>query len=674
MRRAGKRLAGLLGALWVISCSQESVDLGELGAGASDSRMRGSYRGAPVVEMRDVARVPVGPSTPPPVILIPPARPPSSGLLRDVPRRDALTPPIAGGTLAVAADGSRAIAADPDRDVLHIVDLGNGAVRSLQLPPGSEPGRVSLDDAGHAHVVLRSAGKLARAELASARLELSDRLCDEPRGLAFDRGRGELALVCADGALLGLDPGTHAVRRRQQLPRDLRDVVIAADGTRFVSRQRSAELLRLDAAGVVLQRERPARLPRLVNPFPIDAAGPPRLAATSGDLAYRSVAAPDGIWMLHQRAQDDEIPLRLGYLGGNCGPIVQPSLTRFDASGHVADSLQLHAPFSLGVDLALSAQREWLAIAAPAAYIQGAPTATLQWTEILLERSRIAPGIDTTRSDSDLQREHCSPPRSIELSHDAQAVAVAFDAQATLYIQNRVPARLDVVRTVAPAQSGTHESMAVLERSITLAADVVQDLGHEIFHGASNSSGLSCASCHGEAVDDGHVWSFESVGPRRTQSLRGGLSQTLPLQWDGQHAGLPALLEQVYTKHMGGSELPPGAAEALGQWLDKLPALRVQAADPAAAERGKRVFESAQAGCAECHAGPALTNNQSVDVGTGGVFQVPSLRGLALRAPYLHDGRALELEAVVYSPPSHGAGASLSAEQRADLLSYLNSL
>ena len=52
-----------------------------------------------------------------------------------------------------------------------------------------------------------------------------------------------------------------------------------------------------------------------------------------------------------------------------------------------------------------------------------------------------------------------------------------------------------------------------------------------------------------------------------------------------------------------------------------------------AAERGKALFHSGTVGCAACHGGPDLTNNQSYDVGTGGVFQVPQLHGLKLRAP-----------------------------------------
>jgi hypothetical protein len=55
--------------------------------------------------------------------------------------------------------------------------------------------------------------------------------------------------------------------------------------------------------------------------------------------------------------------------------------------------------------------------------------------------------------------------------------------------------------------------------------------------------------------------------------------------------------------------------------------------------RGQAIFEdAAHAACTICDSGPELTNDASVDVGTGGTFQVPRLLGVAWRAPFLHDG------------------------------------
>ena len=53
------------------------------------------------------------------------------------------TPPaISGGTLAATEDGRFAVAADPDRDRISIIELANSNVRQIPLNAADEPGRV----------------------------------------------------------------------------------------------------------------------------------------------------------------------------------------------------------------------------------------------------------------------------------------------------------------------------------------------------------------------------------------------------------------------------------------------------------------------------------------------------------------------------------------------------
>jgi cytochrome c peroxidase len=82
--------------------------------------------------------------------------------------------------------------------------------------------------------------------------------------------------------------------------------------------------------------------------------------------------------------------------------------------------------------------------------------------------------------------------------------------------------------------------------------------------------------------------------------------------------------------------------------------------------QGRQIFNGPAGGCAACHGtdnfvpGPALNNNglefPYVDLGVGGItgnpadngkFKVPSLRNIALTAPFMHDGRFATLEQVV---------------------------
>ncbi len=92
--------------------------------------------------------------------------------------------------------------------------------------------------------------------------------------------------------------------------------------------------------------------------------------------------------------------------------------------------------------------------------------------------------------------------------------------------------------------------------------------------------------------------------------------------------------------------------------------------------RGKKLF-SGEAGCSDCHSGPDLTNNATIDVGKGAPTQVPALLGVGARAPFLHDGCATTL-ADRFAPACggafHGNVAAIGANDIPDLVAYLESL
>src|SRR5262245_33961638 len=80
-------------------------------------------------------------------------------------------PPISGGTLAVSpSDPDLVVAADPDRDSVYFVRLGDAHVRTVALRGGDEPGRVAFDRSGRAHVVLRGAGEVAAIDVETSNL------------------------------------------------------------------------------------------------------------------------------------------------------------------------------------------------------------------------------------------------------------------------------------------------------------------------------------------------------------------------------------------------------------------------------------------------------------------------------------------------------------------------
>jgi hypothetical protein len=202
------------------------------------------------------------------------------------------------------------------------------------------------------------------------------------------------------------------------------------------------------------------------------------------------------------------------------------------------------------------------------------------------------------------------------------------------------------------------------------------DPGRDRFHRAT-FSGLACASCHPEGTEDGLVWEFDTLGPRRTQFIGGNLQARAPYHWDGDMTDLSQLIHDVLINRMGSEPLSEGEEEALEQFLFKLPPPPAPTnLDPVAIERGRGLFESAELGCTTCHNGAVMTNNSRADVGTGGRFKVPSLIGVGWRAPYMHTGCAATLRDRfgACGGTEHGATSTLDEAQLNDLVTYLQSL
>lgn len=266
-------------------------------------------------------------------------------------------------------------------------------------------------------------------------------------------------------------------------------------------------------------------------------------------------------------------------------------------------------------------------------------------------------------------------------------------------------------------------------------------LGQKLFFSANSDDvpltqnhWVACASCHVEGRSDAVTWKFEQ-GPRDTPSNAGGLLDTGFLfrtadrsqvqdYWktinveQGGHFSVtdPAqktLLDAIaaYVNYALPAPVPPSTDASHTLQGTALASLRAQ---------GETVF--AQVGCGSCHRGPAGTDsgmgNPSLDLTgpvvstptTGGVllhdvgtcvqtgdypdvdhtdldgdargacaFDTPALRGLTDSAPYLHDGSALTIDAVVpiMLQATVGAGQtspSLSASDQQALVEYLRSL
>jgi len=120
------------------------------------------------------------------------------------------------------------------------------------------------------------------------------------------------------------------------------------------------------------------------------------------------------------------------------------------------------------------------------------------------------------------------------------------------------------------------------------------------------------------------------------------------------------------------------------------------------AQRGRDIFEGERGQCTHCHVGFNFTNNAFRNNGTRpddpdpgrqrltlkdsdfGKFRVPSLRNIAVSAPYMHDGSLATLAAVVDHYDQGGNGSpntdptlhalGLSDAEKADLIAFLEAL
>ena len=541
--------------------------------------------------------------------------------------------PIIGGTMELTVDG-RAVVADPDRDMIHVVDLDAAAVQhTIALEPGESPARIALGSEGLAHVVLRGGRGVVTVDINGGTLVRRVELCPDPRGIAFDDSDASLRVACADGRLFHLDEAAGTVINARVYEPDLRDVTIV-DGVVWTSTFRSATVISETGD-------------RMVPPPSFDVfgvVGEPR-------VAWRTWRDHDGrLAMLHQVASNEAITLDPdadddgGVYGGGPDESCLPGLS--DVALSVVDGdtdlFTTRVPeAALSVDVAFAPGTNMFALAMPGAEAgESTVHVTFPFSGCFSEG-------ETDGEDED----------------HGQVTSVRYDEEGRLIMFSREPARVLI--------QGDYGRGAV--ESIDLPGESVFDTGHEIFH-RSTESGLSCASCHPEGGDDGHTWLFAELGPRRTQPLDIGLEGTEPFHWDGDMEDMDVLMGEVLAHRMGGSRHSDARRESFKSWLfaQHRPPAGAGLDDPTLVSRGQELFGAY--GCARCHDGPGLGGTLTAEV-AGEPLQVPVLNRVSLRAPFMHDGRSATLEDAVRDmiATTHDNHAPPAADVDA-LTAYMRSL
>jgi cytochrome c peroxidase len=116
---------------------------------------------------------------------------------------------------------------------------------------------------------------------------------------------------------------------------------------------------------------------------------------------------------------------------------------------------------------------------------------------------------------------------------------------------------------------------------------------------------------------------------------------------------------------------------------------RDESAIPEPAKRGEALYFDQRLSCFRCHggfsfSGGAELHNTGVTAGNPGKFKAPTLRNIAVTAPYMHDGSIATLDGVLDHYASGGKesvdkdplirGFKISEEDRKNLIAFLQSL
>ena len=281
-----------------------------------------------------------------------------------------------------------------------------------------------------------------------------------------------------------------------------------------------------------------------------------------------------------------------------------------------------------------------------------------------------------------------------------------------LFVHNFLDRTVSVVDTSGLVDGTSNQpsllSTVSLVSSETLPAAALR--GKRIFYDAADprmslDGYIACASCHLDGGSDRMVWDRTQFGEglRNTIDLRGrkGANGGF-VHWSSNFDEIQDFEHDIRdafggTGFMANSDFTAGTRDdplgdpkaGLSEELDDLAAYVESLAEtPDSPYRGANgeLTQEGDAGrlvfvnrrCFSCHLGQDFTDDLRHDVGTlqassgGGLepgVNTPTLKGLWLGAPYLHDGRHETLNAVL-GDTAH-MGAELAETEKANLAAYL---
>ena len=596
---------------------------------------------------------------------------------------------------------------NPDQDNVAVFDTATMA-RSALIDVGAAPRSIARAPDGSVWVLNRdsaSVSVISAATLAVTRTVALPR-ASQPQGLVFaPNGSAAWVTLGAAQRLLKLDANSGAQTGAWATGAEPRGLAISGDSARLlVSRFITGALPGEGTASVT----------------------------TTGNVGGEvwvyntgTMAAPATTWLRHSDKTDTEIqgsglPNYLGAAAispdGRSAwvPSKQDNVKRGTLRNGVnLDFQNTVRAISSRIDLTLATPAE---VAAQRVDHDNSSLATAAvhhptgaYLFVALETSRQVAVLDAARGTELVRLEAQLAPQALVLSADGRRLFVLNFMLRSVSALDLGPL-LDNGSFALPAST-----VAATIATEKLSATVLR--GKQFFYDArdprlARDAYMSCASCHADGTHDGRTWDLTGHGEglRNTASLRGraGLGQGR-LHWTQNFDEVQDFETQIRNL-AGGTGLMADAAyfsgtraqplgtakagqsadlDALAAYVGSLNSFAPSAARTSTgalssvAAAGRTVFINQQ--CAACHTGAAYTGSAAdnrYDIGTlkassgkrlAGTLDgidTPTLRDVALTAPYLHDGSAVTLEAAI---TAH-AGLAIGAADLTNLAQYLREI
>ncbi len=607
--------------------------------------------------------------------------------------------PTRSSSIIVDAARRKVWVVNPDSDTVTVLNADTHA-KIAEIAVGTDPNSVALDASGQIWVTNRDSDSLTVLNAATNALVGTVNLArgSHPFGIVFDpAGVNGYVSENGSGKITKITASTRTVVSSLAVGPSPMGLSISGDGatlyaTRFISPDAAGNVYRVNLAAFTLgstitlavdsttpdSGSNGRGLPNYVTSIALNPTSARAWVAAKKDNILRGLAR-DG----NQPTFETTVRTALAQLNLSTG--VETLANRMDIDDASSPSAVTYSP--LGSHIFLTTQGDNRLIVLN-------PSTRDQIVRVDVGLAPQGVAIDPTTN------------RVFVQNFMGRSVTV-FDASAMLTAGSAALPLLTTVNTVATEK---------------LSAQVLQ--GKRVFYNArdtrmSRDGYIACATCHLDGDTDGRTWDFTDRGEglRNTTSLKGraGIGHGR-VHWSanfdeiqdfendirGPFSGTGFMTDAAFNAGTTSNPLGDPKAgksadlDALAAYLvslssfDPSPFRNADGSLTADAVAGKALFQSAN--CASCHGGADFSDSDSGlahDVGTikttsgkrlnGFLLGIdtPTLRDVWQTGPYLHDGSAATLLAVLTTQNStgaHGAANTLTATQQNQLVAYLQQI